>query len=430
VLQRPRDLFGEANAVPRYWFNIVPILADRLEPLPAPQGTSEQMALLGKIAVPECLQQEFTPLVWYPIPKELVDVYVWPLNRPRRLIRLREIEREIDTKAELWVMCEFDSPTGSHKINTAVAQCYYAAKAGKKRVITETGAGQWGTAVACAASIFGLDAEIFWVRNVMQWKANRLQAMLNYGAKVHPSPSDFTQTGRKILAETPDHPGDLGIAISEGVEVASRDPDAVYVLGSVLNHVLMHQTVIGLEVMHQLQQEDRWPPDVMISCFGGGSNFGGLILPAVGDMLDRGAKDIRFVAFQSESFPNLAKGEYKYDWPDHAHLLPQLKMYTLGSDWNPGGKPIIAGGLQYHGAAPILSLLKHRGYIEAYTFPTDEKEVIEAGRLFARATGWNLAGESDYSWAGALRLAREAEKNQVIVANLSGRADMEMETYK
>lgn len=428
-LPKPRDLYDK-RGLPRYWFNIAPLLAEYLEPLPPPHGTDKQMALIKQVIVPECLYQEESSDLWIKIPNELRQMYAWPLKRPRELVRLKALENAIASPAEIWAMTEFDSPTGSHKINTALAQAYYAKQAGKKRLVTETGAGQWGTAVACAASMFGLKSTVFWVRNVMQWKQNRLQAMQNYGAEVFPSPSDRTTSGRQVLEKHPDHPGDLGIAISEGVETASADPEACYVLGSVLNHVLLHQTLIGLEVKRQLEAADRYP-SAMVSCFGGGSNFGGFILPIIGEMLNAERKNIRFCAYQSASFPNLVLGKYIYDSPDHAGLLPQLKMYTLGADWR--GHPIRAGGLQYHGAAPIVSLLKRRGLIEAYMFPEDEKRILEAGRIFARTTGWNPAGESAYAIAGAIDLALEAKgsrKHPVIVVNISGRADMEMDTYK
>ncbi len=430
-MQKPRNLYNKSG-LPKYWFNIAPVLAEYLEPVPPPKGTDEQMERVGKVIVPECLKQEMDrQTLWVPIPEELQKIYVGPLRRPHELMRLTALEKLLGTPAELWAMTEFiGSPVGSHKINTAIAQAYFAKQAGKKCLVTETGAGQWGTAVACAASMFGLKAVVFWVRNVMKWKSNRLQAMHNYGAEVFPSPSNITKAGREVLAKHPDHPGDLGIAISEGVETASNDPDSCYVLGSVLNHVLLHQTIIGLEVKRQLEENDRYPT-AMVSCFGGGSNFGGFILPMLGEMITSGKKDIRFCAYQSDSFPNLVIGEYKYGNPDHAGLLPQLKMYTLGTDWQ--GDPIRAGGLQYHGAAPIISLLRHHGYIEAYAYPPDEKKVLEAGQLFAKTTGWTPAGESAYSIAGAIDLALQAKgkrKHPVIILNVSGRADMEMETYK
>lgn len=428
-LQKPRNLYDK-RGIPRYWFNVLPVLAEYLEPVPPPMGTEEQMALVQKVIVPECLKQEMNNSdLWIKIPDELCEMYAWPLKRPRELVRVKSLEKEIGTPAEIWAMCEFDSPTGSHKLNTALAQAYFAKQAGKKRLVTETGAGQWGTAVACAASIFGLSSTVFWVGNVMQWKTNRLQAMLNYGAEVFPSPSDRTEAGREVLKKNSKHPGDLGIAISEGVETAAADPDACYVLGSVLNHVLLHQTMIGLEVRRQLEENGRYPT-TMVSCFGGGSNFGGFILPIIGEMISNRKKDVRFYAYQSASFPNL-QGEYRYGNPDHAGLLPKLKMFTLGTDWL--GDPIRAGGLQYHGAAPIISLLKHYGYIKAHTFPQDEKKVLEAGKIFAKTTGWNPAGESAYAIAGAIDIALEAKgsrKHPIIVVNISGRADMEMETYK
>ncbi len=436
---RPQNLFDE-NGVPRYWFNIVPLLAEYVEPLPPPLGTDEQMQLIQKIIVPECLKQEMMPqeesYLWVKIPDELREMYSWPLGRPRKLVRVKELEKYLDTPAELWVMTEFLSTTGSHKINTALAQAYFAKQAGKENLATETGAGQWGTAVASAAASFGLKStKIFWVGFVAKWKTNRKCAMKDiYGAQVFSSPSRKTRAGRDVLKKNPKHPGDLGIAISEGVEMADLGKNTCYVLGSVLNHVLLHQTIIGLEVLNQLEAADRYPT-AMVSCFGGGSNFGGFVLPAVGHMLAAGKKDIRFCAYQSEAFPNLVKGVYKYDDPDHAGLLPKLKMYSLGTNWQ--GDIIRAGGLGYHGAAPIISLLRHHGYIEAYAFPKDEKKILEAGRLFARKTGWIPAGESAYSIAGAIDLALEAKgtkkrsgKKPVIIMNVSGRADMEAETYK
>jgi len=428
-LEKPKNLYDE-RGIPRYWFNIVPLLAEYFEPLPPPLGSEEQMALVAKVIVPECLKQEMSRDLWIPIPDELRRMYAWPLKRPRELVRARALEKALATPAEIWVMTEFDSPTGSHKINTALSQAYFAKQAGKKRLVTETGAGQWGTAVAAVASMLNLESTIFWVRNVMQWKKNRLEAMQNYGAEVFSSPSDKTKAGRDVLEKYPNHPGNLGIAISEGVETASSDQSASYVLGSVLNHVLLHQTIIGLEVKRQLEENDRYPT-IMVSCFGGGSNFGGLILPILGEMISAGKRDIRFCAHQSASYPNLVCGKYKYGEPDHAGLLPKLKMYTLGTDWQ--GDSIRAGGLQYHGAAPIISLLRHYGYIEAYAYPKDEKIVLEAGRLFAKTTGWNPAGESAYAIAGAIGLALEVKgsrKKRIIVVNVSGRADMEMETYK
>jgi tryptophan synthase beta chain len=447
MLEKPSRLYDK-HEIARYYFNIVPFLEEYLgEPLPLPKGTDEQMERVQRIIVPECLEQEMSMEPWIKIPKVLRELYHGPLQRPRILRRLKVLEQYLGTLAEIWLMPEgFGSPTGSHKINTAVAQALYALLAGKTRLITETGAGQWGSALSAAVVIVngiiealkkatGLDlkkmtAEVYWVRNVMQWKPGRLQAMVNYDAKVYPSPSEATQAGRDVLAKNPDHPGDLGIAISEGVETAMQDPNACYVLGSVLNHVLMHQTINGLEVMRQLEENDRYP-DYMVGCFGGGSNFGGFILPILGQMLAEGKRDIEFVACQNEAFPNLVKGEYKYGDPDHAGLLPQLKMFTLGTEWS--GDPIRAGGLEYHGAAPILSFLRHHGYIRAWAFPKDEKEVLEAMRLSAKLDGWHWAAESGHGLLGAIKLALEAKgtgRHPIIVVNASGRADMEMETYK
>jgi len=427
MLERPSDLFDD-DGVPRYWFNILPILAEHLEPVPPPRGTDEQMERVSKITVPECLKQEMSQEPWIKIPDELQKKYKWPLNRPRRLVRVRELERHLGTSSEIWAMREFDSPTGSHKVNTALAQAYFAKQAGIKHLVTETGAGQWGLAVAYVAKMFDLDATVFWVKNIMDWKKNRLIAMKNYGAKVISSPSYSTISGGNVLNANPNHPGNLGIAISEGVECALQTENSCYVLGSVLNHVLLHQTIIGLEVIHQLEKHDRRPTH-MISCFGGGSNFGGFILPMLGQMLSEGKLDIRFIAYQSQSFPNLVRGVYKYDSPDHAGLLPEQKMYSLGADHQYEGDPIKAGGLQYHGAAPTVSLLKYLGHVEAIALPSDEKEVLKAGRLFADKTNWGLAAaESCYSLAGAINIAQDGEilgKKNIIVVNISGQTDMD-----
>lgn len=448
MLEKPRDLYDK-HGITRYHFNITPLFPEHLgEPLPPPKGTDEQMERVQRIIVPECLKQEMSMEPWIEIPEVLCELYRGPLQRPRIMRRLRALERYLGTPAEIWLMPEgFGSPTGSHKINTAIVQAFYALLAGKTRLITETGAGQWGSALSAAVAMingiipmlnekFGLDlkkmtAEVVWVRNVMQWKPGRLQAMTTYDAKVYPSPSEATQAGRDVLAKQPDHPGDLGIAISEGVEMAMQDSNACYVLGSVLHHVLMHQTIIGLEVMRQLKENDRYPPDHMVGCFGGGSNFGGFILPRLGEMLTEGKRDTEFLACQNEAFPNLVKGEYKYGNPDHAGLLPQLKMYTLGPEWQ--GDPIRAGGLEYHGASPELSFLRHHGYIKAWAFPKDEKEVLEAMKLSAKLDGWYWAPESGHGLLGAIKLALEAKgtgKHPIIVVNASGRGDMDMEAYK
>ncbi len=324
--------------LPTKWYNIIP---DLLEPLPAPQG---DMTAMGKAMIKECLKQEFSQENWIEIPEELQGIYQ-QIGRPRPLFRAINLEKFLETPAELYYKAEgLFSPTGSHKINTAIAQAYYAKKQGLERLVTETGAGQWGTALSCAARITGLKSTVYWVRAVYKWKEARRNFMKLYGAEVFASPSENTETGRKLLKENPEHPGSLAIAISEGLEDALADEKAVYVLGSVLNHVLLHQTIIGLECQKQLEMIDKYP-DVVISCLGGGSNFGGIALPFLGDVLKKGKKT-KFIAAQSQAAPNL-QGEYRYNFADYSGITPQLKMYTLGHQKEM--PPIFGDGLRYHG---------------------------------------------------------------------------------
>jgi tryptophan synthase beta chain len=338
------------------------------------------------------------------------------------------LEKRLETPARLYYKAEFYSPTGSHKVNTALAQCYYAKKEGYERVTTETGAGQWGTALAHAASLLGLKCTIYWVRAIYNWKVDRRNFMQLLGADVNASPSPKTEVGRALYEEDPNHPGSLGIAISEGIEDALKDPRAIYCLGSVLNHVLLHQTIIGLETKKQFEIFDDYP-DVMISCLGGGSNFGGFILPFVRDVLKEGRK-IRFIAAQSLAAPNL-QGEYRYDFADYAETTPLLKMYTLGHRIEM--EPIKADGLRYHGCSPIISLLRHKGYIETVAYPPDERYVFERARIFIEAEGYLPAPESAYSIACAIDEAircKESGERKTIAFNISGHGFMDMQGYR
>lgn len=415
--------------MPQRWYNILP---DLPEPLPEPQG---DLSILSETMIAYCLGQEFSTQRWHDIPEEVLMLLL-KAGRPRPLFIANRLKEVLGTPATLIYKAEFYSPTGSHKVNTALAQAYYAKKEGFKRGVTETGAGQWGSAWAYAVRMVGLEqGTIYWVKNVHDWKEARRNLMTLYLGEtegkvgVFASPSKRTKTGRAELKKDSKHPGSLGIAISEGLEDARKDQDAVYVLGSVLNHVLLHQTIIGLETKEQLKKIEKYP-DIMISCVGGGSNFGGLILPFMGDML-RGAKPIRFIAAQSEAAPNLIKGEYRYDYADHAGLTPQLKMYTLGHQAKM--PPIKADGLRYHAAAPILSLLRHKGLIEAVAYPIDEKHVFECAKLFVQTEGFLPAPESAYSIACAIDEAikcKEAGEEKVIVFNISGHGFMDMQGYK
>lgn len=411
---------------PDKWYNV---LADTPEPLPPPRDDDPgqpRLKMLPQVLLKECLRQEASTDRWIPIPPEILELYQ-QAGRPRPLFRARRLERRLGTPAKLYYKSEFYSPTGSHKVNTALAQAWYAAAAGYERVTTETGAGQWGTALAYAASLVGLKTTVYWVRAVHDWKADRRNFMRLFGAEVHASPSPRTRTGRALLAEDPGHPGSLGIAVSEGLEDARSDEKAVYCLGSVLNHVLLHQTVIGLETKAQFEQIGE-SPDVMISSLGGGSNFGGFVLPFMPEAF-HGA-DIRFIAAQSAAAPNL-QGEYRYDFADHAELTPQLKMYTLGHRTKM--QPIRGDGLRYHAAAPVISLLRHLGYIDTVAYPADERHVFDRARTFVQAEGFLPAPESAYAVACAIDEAlqcKESGEPKVIAFNISGHGFMDMEAYK
>ena len=410
---------------PTKWYNI---LADLPEPLPPPKDPEEgpsRVRALSELLLGECLRLEASTERWIPIPEEVQDLYR-QAGRPRPLFRAKRLEERLGTPARLYYKAEFYSPTGSHKVNTALAQAWYARREGFERLATETGAGQWGTALAYAASLVGLRTTVYWVRAVHDWKADRRAFMRMYGAEVHASPSPQTAVGRELLKKDPKHPGSLGIAVSEGLEDAGADDKAVYCLGSVLNHVLLHQTVIGLETKRQFELAGE-APDVLISCLGGGSNFGGFALPFLRDAIQ--GKDLRFIAAQSEAAPNL-QGEYRYDFADHAGLTPLLKMYTLGHATSM--RPIRGDGLRYHGCAPILSLLRHLGYIDTIAYPADEKHVFSRAREFVQAEGFLPAPESAYSVACAIDEAircKEAGEAKTIAFNVSGHGFMDMEGY-
>jgi len=413
------------DEMPTRWYNIQ---ADLPEPLPPPidppEGPSRVKAL-PEMLLGECLRQESATQRWIDIPPEVLELYA-QAGRPRPLFRARRLEKLLGTPAKLYYKAEFYSPTGSHKVNTALAQAWYAKREGYERVATETGAGQWGTALAYAASLVGLKTTIYWVRAVHDWKAERRAFMRLYGAEVHASPSDKTESGRELLKKNPHHPGSLGIAVSEGLEDARADEKAIYCLGSVLNHVLLHQTIIGLETKRQFELLGEYP-DLLISCLGGGSNFGGFTLPFLGDALK--GKAVKFIAAQSQVAPNL-QGEYKYDFADHAELTPMLKMYTLGH--RKEMKPIKGDGLRYHGAAPLLSFLRSLGYIDTVAYPADEKHVFSRAREFIRAEGFLPAPESAYSVACAIDEAlkcKETGEAKTIAFNISGHGFMDMAGY-
>jgi len=411
--------------IPRRWYNILPDLASNLEPLPPPRG--EQVEKLPQLMIGKCLEQEFSEQTWIDIPKELLEIYI-KAGRPRPLFRASNLEKKLGTPAKLFYKSEFFSPTGSHKVNTAIAQAYYAKKQGVKRLTTETGAGQWGTALSYACALTGLKCTIYWVRAVHDWKHERRSFMQMLGAEVYASPSDKTEAGKTLYNKNNNHPGSLSIAISEGLEDSQKDPNASYALGSVLNHVLMHQTIIGLETQKQFEKIGMYP-DTMISCIGGGSNFGGFVLPFVGDVLTKD-KQIRFIAAQTQSAPNL-QGTYKYDYADHAEITPQLKMYTLGHKTE--FKPIWGDGLRYHGCSPIISLLRRHGYIDTIAYPIDEKYVFEKAMTFMQTEGWLPAPESAYSITCAIDEALKCKRTgeeKVIAFNVSGHGFLDIYGYK
>ena len=413
--------------IPRKWYNIIPDLPEPLPPPKDPEEGESRVDFLPKVLIGECLRQEMSKERWMDIPEGVLELYE-QAGRPRQLFRAKRLEEYLKTPARLYYKAEFYSPTGSHKVNTALAQAYYAKREGFERLTTETGAGQWGTALAYAARLCGLECTIYWVRAVYKWKHERRNFMKMYGADVYASPSDKTEIGKELLKEDPDHNGSLGIAISEGLEDAAGDPKAVYSLGSVLNHVLMHQTIIGLESKKQFEMVDDYP-DVVISCLGGGSNFGGFAIPFYHDVLQK-KKEIKFIAAQSEASPNL-QGEYRYDFADHAEMTPMLKMYTLGHQVKM--VPIKGDGLRYHGCSPILSLLRYKGLLDTIAYPPDEKYVFEKAQLFVQKEGFLPAPESAYSVCCAIDEALECKRKgeeKVIAFNISGHGLLDLEGYQ
>jgi tryptophan synthase beta chain len=387
------------------------------------------MEFLGKTMAHECLKQEMTTERWIPIPDDIRELYI-QAGRPRPLYRARKLEKNLGLKkVRLYYKREDLSPTGSHKVNTALAQAYYAAKEGKTALITETGAGQWGSALSYAATLMELDCVVFWVRAVYDWKTDRRTLMKLMGAEVYASPSEETNIGQTLLAKNSSHQGSLGIAVSEGLEYAETHEGSVYCLGSVLNHVLLHQSVIGLEAIKQFEIVDD-SPDLIIGCLGGGSNFGGLALPFAGEVLQK-KRHCEFLAAQSEAAPNLVKGEYRYDFGDVAEHTPLLKMYTLGHKTEM--VPIKADGLRYHAAAPLISALRHHNIVKAVTYPANEKAIFEAARIFLQTEGWLIAPESSYAVRAGIDEALKAERKgeeKVICMNISGHGFLDLQAYK
>jgi tryptophan synthase beta chain len=419
----------DPEEMPKKWYNIVPDIPGGLPPPKEPGDGESRMASLQKRLVGECLRQEMSGERWIDIPEEVRSLYIHA-GRPRPLYRARRLEEKLGVKkVRIYYKREDLSPTGSHKVNTALPQAYYAAKEGKKTLVTETGAGQWGTALAYAARIMGITSVVFWVRAVYDWKPERKALIQLYGAKVYASPSAETGFGRKLLAQDPKHPGSLGIAVSEGLEYTDLGLNRVYCLGSVLNHVLIHQSIIGLESIKQFEKVDD-SPDLVIGCLGGGSNFGGIALPFLGEVLN-GRRKCEFLAAQSEAAPNLVRGEYRYDFGDTAGHTPLLMMYTLGHETTM--KPIKADGLRYHAAAPIISTLRSKGYVNAVAYPSDEIDVFTAAKVFLETEGWLIAGESAHAVRAGIDEAKKAEskgEEKCILINISGHGFLDIDAYR
>lgn len=416
----------DEHDIPKAWYNIV---ADLPSPLPAVlhPGTKQPIGPddLAPIFPRAVIEQEVSTEREIEIPEPVRDVYrQW---RPTPLYRARRLEQALDTPARIYYKYEGVSPAGSHKPNTAIPQAFYNKQEGIKRIATETGAGQWGSALSIAGAFFGLEIEVFMVKVSFEQKPYRRSFMESFGAKCIASPSDLTESGRAILSEHPDSTGSLGIAISEAVERAVQREDSKYALGSVLNHVLLHQTVIGLEARRQFEMADDYP-DVVVGCTGGGSNFAGIAFPFLGDRL-RGGPGTEFVAVEPAACPTLTHGKYAYDFGDTAHLTPLVKMHTLGSTYVPPG--FHAGGLRYHGMAPLLSHITELGYIKPRAY--QQLVCFEAGLQFARAEGILPAPEANHAVKGAIDEAlrcRDEGVSRCILFNLCGHGHFDMQAYR
>lgn len=413
----------DESEIPTHWYNVVADMPNPPAPPLGPDGKPIGPEALQAIFPMALIEQEVSGERWIPIPEPVREIYrLW---RPSPLFRARRLEQMLGTPAKIYYKYEGLSPAGSHKPNTAVAQAYYNQQAGIKRLSTETGAGQWGSSIALAGQMFGLEVRVYMVKVSYQQKPFRRSMIQTWGAEVLASPSDQTAAGRKILAQDPDSPGSLGIAISEAVEEAASRPDTNYALGSVLNHVLLHQTIIGLEAKKQFEKVGDYPDMIFAPC-GGGSNFGGVAFPFLADKAT--GKNVRLVAVEPTSCPTLTRGHYAYDFGDTAGLTPLLKMYTLGHDFVPPG--IHAGGLRYHGDSALVSQLYHEGLIEAVAVP--QLATFEAGVMFARAEGIIPAPESNHGIRAcideALRCKQTGEP-KTLFFNLSGHGHFDMASY-
>ncbi len=423
----PYKIYLSENEIPQAWYNVRADMKHKPAPLLNP-GTLQPMRLdelKGVFCEELCRQELDNDTALFPIPQEIRDFY--KMYRPAPLVRAYFLEKALGTPAKIYYKFEGNNTSGSHKLNSAIAQAYYAKKQGLKGVTTETGAGQWGTALSMACAYFGLDCRVFMVKCSYEQKPFRREVMRTYGASVTPSPSTLTEVGRKILAEHPDTSGSLGCAISEAVEAAVTHPGYRYVLGSVLNQVLLHQSIIGLEAKAALDKYGI-TPDIIIGCAGGGSNLGGLISPFMGEKL-RGEKDYRFIAVEPASCPSFTRGRYAYDFCDTGEICPLAKMYTLGSQFIPSASH--AGGLRYHGMSSILSQLYADGLMEARA--VEQTSVFEAAEFFARTEGTLPAPESSHAIRAAIDEAlkcKETGEEKTILFGLTGTGYFDLKAYE
>ena len=423
----PYKIYLEENEIPKAWYNVRADMKNKPAPLLNP-ATLQPMGiddLKGVFCEELCKQELDNDTAFFPIPEEIRDFY--KMYRPSPLIRAYFLEKALGTPAKIYYKFEGNNTSGSHKLNSAIAQAYYAKKQGLKGVTTETGAGQWGTALSMACAYFGLDCHVFMVKCSYEQKPFRREVMRTYGARVTPSPSMDTEVGRKILAEHPGTTGSLGCAISEAVETAVTHDGYRYVLGSVLNQVLLHQSIIGLEAKAALDKYGI-TPDIVIGCAGGGSNLGGLVSPFVGEML-RGEKQYRIIAVEPASCPSFTRGKYAYDFCDTGEICPLAKMYTLGSQFIPSANH--AGGLRYHGMSSILSQLYADGYIEARS--VEQTSVFKAAELFARTEGTLPAPESSHAIRAAIDEAlkcKETGEEKTILFGLTGTGYFDLKAYE
>jgi tryptophan synthase beta chain len=415
----------DETRLPKRWYNIAADLPKPPPPVLHP-GTKQPIGPddLSPLFPMALIGQEVSTDREIDIPEPVREIYKqW---RPTPLYRARRLEKVLQTPAKIYYKYEGVSPAGSHKPNTAVAQAFYNKEAGVKKIVTETGAGQWGSALAFAGALFGIEIKVFMVRISYNQKPYRRAMMETYGAKCVPSPSPETNSGRAILEKNRDHPGSLGIAISEAVEVAATHDDTKYALGSVLNHVLLHQTVVGQEAMAQMEMAGDYP-EILIACTGGGSNFAGLVFPFLGAQL-RGGRKVRVIAVEPSACPSLTRGKYAYDFGDTGHLTPLVKMHTLGSTFTP--PPFHAGGLRYHGMSPLVSHCQELGLLESRSYA--QIEVFSAGVQFARAEGIIPAPEANHAVKAAIDEALRCKtegKSRVILFNLCGHGHFDMQAY-